>query len=145
MTFTIRTDQQDAALVITQTMIPDSRTSKGSKWSATCTIDGRDYSAESRSGAPHALARVLFEAGIPDQPVTVVTEAEVATSGYRGDEMSFRSLEWMASRTLKESGSAPLRDAPFAERPDLEIGLPEEVPGGVSGDGQKGGESPSGT
>src|SRR5262249_28753989 len=56
MTFKLGDDWQDAALVITQTIVGDSRTpQKGSKCRAICQINGQQYEAQSRSGTPFAL------------------------------------------------------------------------------------------
>jgi hypothetical protein len=57
------------------------------------TIDGQRYSVRSRRGAPFALARMLMAAGIADQPASVTHE------GLRSS-LTYRSLHWMAERTI---------------------------------------------
>jgi hypothetical protein len=89
-------------LTINQTIVPDSRTTRGSAWLATATIDGRVYDARSRSGAPFALARILVAAGIPDQSV------RVTRTGAAGD-ITYRSLHRMAELTIAESSTQPVR------------------------------------
>jgi hypothetical protein len=42
---------------------------------ATCTVDGRTFSAQSYSGAVCELCRTLAMAGVPDQPFEVITSA----------------------------------------------------------------------
>jgi hypothetical protein len=112
MTFKIASDWQDSKLVMSQTMIPDTRTrERGSKWLATCQIDGREYSAESRSGAPYALARVLINAGIPDQPVMVIIE---------GHKMGYQSLQWMAEHATAESATQSIHLARWKDPAELQ-------------------------
>jgi hypothetical protein len=75
-------------------------------------LDGVEHIAESRSGAPYALARVLVDIGIPDQPVE--------TAGADGIvQMRFTSLHWMATRTIEESASTSIREGRYQERPDF--------------------------
>jgi hypothetical protein len=123
----------DANLVMHQTMVPDSRTpNKASQWRATCQVNGQEYAAVSRNGAPHALARTLVEAGIEDQSVVVVSEPVVGEDGrtrYAGGEMGFQSLHGMAGRSLVESATQPLHLARYRE-PDF--GFARE-PGGDGG------------
>lgn len=76
------------------------RTSRGCVYKIDCEVDGTNYSIESRSGAPYALARVLVAAGVPDQPMTVVT------TGLAG-EAQYRSIHRMAGYTISESASKP--------------------------------------
>jgi hypothetical protein len=111
-------------LVMHQSMVADSRTpNKASKWRATCQINGQEYSVESRSGAPHALARILVDLGVEDQPVTVVSEPVAGENGkmrYIGGRLSYRSLHWMAGHTLVESATQPLHLARYRE-PDFDF------------------------
>jgi hypothetical protein len=124
-----REQAMDARLTMHQSMVPNSRTpNKGSTWRCTWQIDGVEYSAESRNGAPHNLARILVEAGIPDQPLTVVTRAEVATSGYCGGAM-----------TSRESATQPLHPARYQE-PDF--GFAGSVDAGATRIAQNPGGSP---
>jgi hypothetical protein len=121
-------------------MVPDSRTpNKGSKWRATCAIEGREYAAESRNGAPHALARILV--GIEDQPVTVICEPVAGDNGkmsYGGGEIAYKSLHWMAGHTLRESATQPLHLARYQEHP----GAAAFTGAGVSRIAEKEGISP---
>jgi hypothetical protein len=89
-------------LEMQQTIVPDSRTTRGSAWLATTTIDGRVYDARSRSGAPFALARILVATGIEDQSVSVTR------TGAAGD-ITYRSLHRMAELTIAESSTQPVR------------------------------------
>src|SRR6516162_2878763 len=68
-------------ICVRQRVVPRSRTHTGSLWEASTEIDGKLYSAASRHGAPHALARALVAAGIPDQPVEVRSEVCVSDNG----------------------------------------------------------------
>lgn len=86
------------------------RTNRGCPWVATCEIAGTSYAARSRSGAPYALARILVAAGIPDQPMSLVTQ------GLKG-EMRFRSIHRMAGWTVAESSSTPAKLVKWTERP----------------------------
>ena len=82
---------------------------RGCTWVIECNIDGVNYSARSRSGAPYALARVLVEAGIPDQPLCVVSK------GLKG-ETNYRSVYKTAEFTIGESANTPIyrtRWAPY--------------------------------
>jgi hypothetical protein len=58
-------------------------------WVAECEAAGVPYTARSRNSAPHELARVLVEAGIPDAPMVVTAK------GFRG-EIRYRSFHKMA-------------------------------------------------
>jgi hypothetical protein len=102
-----------------QTIVPNSRPpEKGSKWIATCTIGGQEYSAISRSGASHELARVLVAAGIPDQEVKVTSDAMSGKTIRRlPGHLRYRSLHHMALWTCQESVTAPLRLRKWAPHP----------------------------
>jgi len=67
------------------------------------------YDATSRSGATTALARVLVEAGVPDQPVQVYDQGRKT--------LFWPSLHKMAKWTYTE-GNEPLRRKPYAAYPD---------------------------
>jgi hypothetical protein len=89
---------------------PDETTrtpSRSCQWLAETTIDGTAYSARSRNGAPYALARVLVEAGIADQPVTVIS------AGTKG-EMTYKSLHAMAGCTIKEGAATSIQRVKWA-------------------------------
>ena len=58
------------------------RTSRGCAYKIDCEINGINYSASSRSGAPYALARVLVAAGIENQPMTVFSTGLAGETGY---------------------------------------------------------------
>jgi hypothetical protein len=85
-----------------QTVVPDSRTARGSAWIATATVNSRTYDARSRSGAPFALARILVATGIEDQSV------RVTRTGAAGG-ITYRSLHRMAELTVAESSTQPVR------------------------------------
>ena len=90
---------------IEQRIVPGSGGgSRGSAWRA---VSG-EYEATSRSGAPFALARVMVAAGCEAAPV------EVYTDDYKGC-MRYRSLHWMATRTIEES-DRPLTNTRYQER-----------------------------
>jgi len=77
------------------------RTSRGCAYKIDCEINGINYSASSRSGAPYALARVLVAAGIEDQPMTVFS------TGLAG-ETRYKSIYRMAGYTVAENASQPV-------------------------------------
>lgn len=58
---------------------------------ASCFVDGARYEAVSRSGAEHALCRILRNAGIPDQPWLA-----------NGGSMSGPSIYSMADLTIRD-------------------------------------------
>jgi hypothetical protein len=76
--------------------------SRGSAWIAETSIDGSPYQARSHSSTPCALARKLVDAGIPDQPVR-------ATQPGLAGHIEWRSLHTLATRTISESASTPIR------------------------------------
>ena len=76
----------------------------GCSWIAETIINGIVYSARSRHGAAHELARVLVMAGIPDAVM------RVTTAGLRG-EMVYRSFHAMAAYTFRENAQTPVRRA----------------------------------
>lgn len=56
--------------IILDTQTPE----KGSLWAASCEWNGHTFEAPSRSGASHALCRLLVAAGCPDQALQVFDE-----------------------------------------------------------------------
>jgi len=80
------------------------------RYEAEAIVNGQRYSASSRKGVPFELARVLVAAGVPDQSVTVAHE------GLRG-ETAYRSLHWMAQRTIEESARTPVHEVRYREYP----------------------------
>jgi hypothetical protein len=90
-------------LTITSTcrQAPDSRSTRGSAWRATVTIDGVTYEAKSRSSVVAALCRELVAAGVPDGPMTVTFD------GVPG-RMTIRSIHKFAGTALTE-GDGPIR------------------------------------
>lgn len=92
-------------LTMSQTMVPGSRTKRGSLWRA----EAAGHSADSRNGAPHALARALVAAGVADQPVEVVTAGLAGVTRYR-------SLHAMAGLTMTE-GLTPVHIAKWKPMP----------------------------
>src|SRR5437764_4298804 len=80
----------------------------GCSWIAETIINGIVYSARSRHGAAHELARVLVMAGIPDAVM------RVTTAGLRG-EMVYRSFHAMAAYTFRESATKPVHQARWVD------------------------------
>jgi hypothetical protein len=74
----------------------------GCSWVAEAIVNGISYSARSRHGAPHELARVLVAAGLPDAPM------RVATAGLLG-ETTYRSFHAAAGRTIEENAKVAIR------------------------------------
>lgn len=92
---------------------PDENTIMGSRgcfWIAECEVDGRTFTARSQRGAPHALARELVKAGIPDDAMVVISQ------GLVGD-MTYRSFHRMAGFTYGESSTVRLSRVPYRELP----------------------------
>jgi hypothetical protein len=84
-------------------------TARGIAWRATCAYNARAYEATSRSGASTALARILVDAGVPDQPVQVFDKGRKT--------LLWPSLHAMAKWTYKE-GDIPLRRVRWTPPPD---------------------------
>lgn len=94
-----------------QAPIPGTNTgSRGSKWRASATVNGHNFHADSRSGAPNELARALVAAQIPDQPVKITHHS------FPGHTSS-RSLHEMAKWTYIEANGT-LRRVRWQARPD---------------------------
>jgi hypothetical protein len=101
----------------------------GCYWLAECTIDGQSYTARSRRGAPHELARLLVGAGVTDQPMIV---RSFGLAGYA----TYLSIHKAALYTIEENAGTAPRRAKWREPPaDLWARK-----GG--GEAQKGGVSP---
>ncbi len=81
---------------------------KACQYTATTEVDGVVYTARSRSGAGHALARVLVEAGVADQPMEV---RQIGVGGY----FIYPSLAKAALRTVLETATAPLQSAKWRD------------------------------
>jgi hypothetical protein len=114
-----------------QALVPRSRTGTGSLWEAASEVGGIRYTARSRHGAPMALARVLVDAGISDQPVEVRSEVydgeTLRTEALRGC-VRYRSLRALSRLTFVE-GNEPLRVRvyrPYPEDLSLADGTPEK-------------------
>jgi len=106
-------------------LVPGTRSKeKGSKWRATC----GEHEAVSRFGATYALARVLRDAGFPEEPVEV----------YEGDKLSLRfgSLYRMAALTLSEPSQGLLHRRAFVPY-DAPIRSQDSPPMRKSGSGGK--------
>jgi hypothetical protein len=69
---------------------------------ASATVDGHAYSAQSRSSAVCKLCRLLRDAGVPDQPWMALTQN--GTPSMRG-----RSIYAMAGRSISEGDRAGLQ------------------------------------
>ena len=124
-----------AVIQIRQRLVPRSRTSTGSLWQAETEIDGKTYSATSRHGAPQALARVLIDAGIPDQPVEV-RGSDKSDPGTRDSLRIDRSMRWRNGPSPKApphcciaSGTRSSRRGSFPlKRPDKKcVSSPQPV------------------
>jgi hypothetical protein len=76
-------------------------TARGCPWVAECEVAGIIHTVRSRSGAPYALARILVEAGIADQPMVVIAQ------GIAG-ETRYRSFHQIAGYTIQESSTVPI-------------------------------------
>lgn len=87
-------------MIVTQTFL-GRHTDRGGLWKAECTVDGQHFEATSRSSAPHELARTMLWAGIPDEPMTILTK------GLQG-QATCASFWAMAKYTYTE-GDALLR------------------------------------
>jgi hypothetical protein len=119
-----------AMITIRQRALPETRTRENScAWLAEATINGCQFEAKSRRGAPHELARALVAAGIPDQPV------QVENAGRRG-AMHYRSLHSMAGGTFTEGIHTLLSRAPYRE-----FSLTADCPALRIGEGQNGANS----
>jgi hypothetical protein len=97
-----------AAQVIIQAILyPEERTHTPSKscfYTATCEIGDATYTARSRDGAIHELARVLVAAGIPDAPL------EVHQAGLHG-HLTHCSFYAAAGWICVETATKPLHRA----------------------------------
>jgi hypothetical protein len=83
----------------------------GCCWIAEAIVNRMSYTARSRHGAPHEMARVLLAAGIPDAPM------QVYTRGLRG-ETTYRSFHAMADHTFRENAQTPVKRARWVAHPD---------------------------
>ena len=107
---------------------PEERTrsaNNGCCWIAEAIVNGILYSARSRHGAPHELARALVAAGIPDSPM------QVMTAGLRG-ETTYRSFHAMAGYSFKENAQTPLRRARYRPPETAQEGGPAAPKQGVN-------------
>ncbi len=96
---------------------------RGSAWIAETFVEGAAYRARSHSSASCALARRLVEAGIADQPV------RASQSGVVGF-IEWPSLHAMATRTISESATLPIRSVKWREFSDAgfsEAALPSDA------------------
>lgn len=82
---------------IRQEPVADSLTGRGVAWKASATVDGETFNTASRSGATTALARVLVNADIADQPVEVYDQGRKT--------LRWPSLHAMAQWTYSEGDS----------------------------------------
>jgi hypothetical protein len=87
------------AVTATCNLVPDSRTTRGSAWLATATINGVTYKAKSRSSAVAALCREFVAGGVPDGSMTVTFD------GVAG-QMTIRSIHKFAGTTLSEGDAS---------------------------------------
>jgi hypothetical protein len=114
-------------IIITCRLLDGTRSHTGSAYLAVTTVDGLLYAARSRHGAPHALARVLVDAGIPDAPV------EVYYRGLAGC-VRYRSLHSLANYTIAESATVPVSLRPYVKMaPRTCVTSQEPVSGGEAG------------
>jgi hypothetical protein len=92
-------------------IVPGSCTKRGAAWEASAEIDARVFKAQSRSGTPNALGRILVEQGVADQPV------EVFDVDMGMVVMRHRSLHGMAKWTYAE-GDGVLRRVRYTPGPE---------------------------
>src|SRR5829696_5269440 len=110
-----------------QRPLEQTRTATNScRWQAETIVAGVTYTASSRRGAVHALARVLVEAGIEDQPMQVHAEG---LAGF----MTYRSFHRAAERTIEENATTPVRTVRYQPREDAFQGVPAGDLEGVTG------------
>jgi hypothetical protein len=98
-------------------------------WIAEATVDGHQFRARSRHGAPNALARQLLAAGLADRPMVI---------SYRGlaGAMTYRSFHAAAKWTYTEGASTPIKKVSYREwKPGAPILT--ECPETVEGEGQE--------
>lgn len=72
--------------MIVARLYPDTtkpHSSRGLAWVAECRVDGKPYQARCKSGAPYALARALVADGVPDQPMSVLSDGLAGETRYR--------------------------------------------------------------
>ena len=84
---------------------------RGSMWIAETVVNGVPYMAQSRNGAPNALARVLVDAGVADDVMRVHHEG---LHGY----LEWPSFHKAATRTFSEGASTPLRNVKYTSSPE---------------------------
>jgi hypothetical protein len=75
----------------------------------------------------HALARVLVEAGVEDQPMQVHAEG---LAGF----MTYRSVHRVAERAIKENATTPVRAVRYQPREDAQRDGPARDLCGETGD-----------
>src|SRR5262252_2708438 len=78
------------------------RPGKSCKWIAEAIVNGRTYTATSRTAPANEIARQLVADGIPDAPM------HVYTAGLTGC-MVWRSFHRAAERTIEENAHVPVR------------------------------------
>lgn len=86
--------------MLTARQWPDEATctpERGCRWIAETVVAGVTYTAQSRSGATHELARILVAAGIPDAPI------RVETCGIAG-HLTHPSFHEAAKWSISDSG-----------------------------------------
>jgi hypothetical protein len=85
-------------------------------WLCQALVGGRVYEVRSRHGAARELARLLRDAGVPDQ------EVRVYSAGLAG-HAAFASLYRMADYTLEENAQTPLRRRRHRPAQDAQEGV----------------------
>lgn len=98
-------------LIVTTEVIPDTYTEKGgTNYRASCTVDGEEYEARSKSCPVQALCRVLVAAGVKDLRVNVVSAAFPGIVAVK-----HRSLHAEAGFTYGESAVMCIRRGKFVD------------------------------
>jgi len=101
------------------TPLPGTLTKRGLLWGAVAAVNGQVWRMESRTSAPRALARLLVEHGIADQPVELTSDAIRDGSVQRMPGLiRFPSLHKMARKTIVENAATPIKAAPFVKMVD---------------------------
>lgn len=82
---------------------------------ASAVVEGHRYEARSRNSGEATLARILVEAGVPDQPWTSYTPT--GTPALRG-----RSIHRLALTSIKEADGESLRVVRYQPHPLITAG-----------------------
>src|SRR5215469_8136684 len=104
-------------VIVHQRPLEATRTSnKSCKWIAEAIVGGKTYAATSRMAPANDIARQLVKAGIPDSDMLVYT------FGLRGC-FTWQSFHKAAKRTVRESGTTPVKSIPWVDPAALKASL----------------------